>query len=410
MSQPDPSERFALGHIETTAEGETTIRATVHISREDYERYSAANGNVQALGRAPFIWTHLTRNFNSVEATLDHVNTILSLGRTFRPDRSYLVETLGGQIVNWLAAMRLYLDHTDHQLKERFGEKSPERKRFKAATSIAFDESFAYRFLYKFRDHVLHRGFPLSHLSLTANGVGQPATVEFLLVRDDLLKDKKWGEPVSESLREAPPEFPLRPLIREAMDRLTALHLLAVEIDIRRAASTIEVVAEAVARLPDEPGVPTLFKIRGDAAEIHLDGVESLQVAAVEGLRPVADGTVDPSTMVRIAEPDRSAIDPAMLRDQLHPNNRGVQAISAFIAEDAPGQAFVDEINRIIIEDDGPDDLITGLATVSGLLLNLSALTMGVDAKGLLGTLHSEYVDHLDQSDTDAHDSDDNTS
>lgn len=405
MAESATSERFALGHIEeATAGREATMRATVSISREDYERYSVACTHVERLARTPFIVKHLNKNFSAVEATFDHLTALLLAGRKVgTPDRRDLLEALAGQIVNWLTAMRLFLDHTAGQLSQRFGKESAEYLEFTRATNSAFDGSNAYRFIFKFRNYVQHRGTPLSRLTITAGIEGSPGSVDFLLVRDDLIRDfGKWGAPVTKDLREGPSEFPLRPLIKETMAHLTALHRLVMQNDIKLAASTVGALEEAAARLPEAEGTPTLFRIRSasDGEQIDTE-VQSLQTLAIRSLRPVADGIVDPLSIIRPVEPVSTTIDADTLRAQLHPNSRGVQAISAWLAEDPPGKAFDVAINKIIDDDGDPSDLVIGLINVSALLLHMTALSIGADSKRLLASLYTDYAANLGESEAD---------
>ena len=405
MAQPDTSEHYALGHIEEATPGrEASMQATVEISREDYERYSTATNNVERLARTPFILKHLHQNFTSLEATFDHLATVLSLGRALgTPDRRDLLEALAGQIVNWLTAMRLYLDHTAALLDRRYGKNSAELLEFKAATNAAFDESSAYRFIYKFRNYVQHRGLPLSRLTMTAEIEGKLPVVDFLLTRDHLLQDYDgWGSPVTRDLKAGPTEFLLRPLIKETMEHLSAFHLIVMRLDATMAASTVGTLEEAAGRFPEQAGTPTLFMFRerpdGEKIDINL---QPLQLLAIPALRSVADGLADPMSMVRPVAPPSSNLDPETLREQLHPNSRGVQAISAWLAEDPPGRVFADAMNGIISEDGDPGDLIMGLVNVAALLLYLTGLSIGADPKGLLSSLYIDYAAKLDGTDPD---------
>ncbi len=134
-------------------------------------------------------------------------------------------------IMNILSAVRSFLDLTDRNLQHRFGTESERYKTFKAATKDAFDNSFAYRFLYKLRNYVQHCGMPVGKLSFSMryeDDTGQHATqtVDFAFSRDGLLSNyDSWGNKVKPELESLPDYFPIQPLISEMMQCLDKLQL-----------------------------------------------------------------------------------------------------------------------------------------------------------------------------------------
>ena len=71
-------------------------------------------------------------------------------------------------IVNFLTAMHMYLDQTERDLKHR--DRDDDGNRFNGWWSVCsaeYDDHFAYRFLYRFRNYVLHRGLPISTSAVT---------------------------------------------------------------------------------------------------------------------------------------------------------------------------------------------------------------------------------------------------
>lgn len=71
-------------------------------------------------------------------------------------------------VMHFLTAMHMYLDQTERDLKHR--DRVDDRKRFDGWRSVCaaeYDDHFAYRFLYRFRNYVLHRGLPISTSAVT---------------------------------------------------------------------------------------------------------------------------------------------------------------------------------------------------------------------------------------------------
>src|SRR6476646_1442100 len=84
--------------------------------------------------------------------------------------RGLLVESVMTATVNWLSAMRMFLDHQETDLTRRFGKLSPEFVAFKTATSAAYDSEVGYRFAYQLRNYVQHCGLPLGHVDVRRSG------------------------------------------------------------------------------------------------------------------------------------------------------------------------------------------------------------------------------------------------
>src|SRR5437763_8220967 len=70
------------------------------------------------------------------------------------------VENLSFEVLNWLTATRLFLDHHLAKFADDYGKDSEQRKQLQAAISNEYDNCMAYRFLYKLRDYAQHCGFP----------------------------------------------------------------------------------------------------------------------------------------------------------------------------------------------------------------------------------------------------------
>jgi len=56
------------------------------------------------------------------------------------------------QLVDLLCSMRTFLDHSEYNLKKRYGS-SLEFENFKTACSSAYDRGFSYRFIYRLRKY-----------------------------------------------------------------------------------------------------------------------------------------------------------------------------------------------------------------------------------------------------------------
>jgi hypothetical protein len=85
-----------------------------------------------------------------------------------------MILNLNRYIMNLLTAVRTFLDHTERNLTHRHGKDSEQFQAFKKATAEAYDSSFAYRFLYKLRNYVQHRGMPIGKMSINTQLGAEP--------------------------------------------------------------------------------------------------------------------------------------------------------------------------------------------------------------------------------------------
>jgi hypothetical protein len=190
--------------------------------------------------------------------------------------------------VNWLTAMRLFLDHEETELERRFGKQSPEVAAFTAATAKAFDAGEpGYRFAFKFRNYVQQCGVPLSSLDFVRVPGSNPRAKQSVLLRvdrDELLANfDGWG-PVKKDLWAFPPRFELLPLIASAMNGIRDVHKACAEIDLDQALAQSVMLARVLDRIESAgseratrclPQSPCQRNPQGDFAEAHPIGWHS---------------------------------------------------------------------------------------------------------------------------------------
>lgn len=208
---PTADYKYSLGVISEEGGG-SEWKMLIDISASEYEDIVSALGAVARL-EPPFHAGLVERNYRDLQALYQFVTITLSLGREFAsPNRQQLANSVATSVVNWLTAMRLFLDHEETELKRRFGKQSAEVDAFTAATAKAFDaEEPGYRFATKFRNYVQHCGVPLSSLDFARVPGSNPRAKQSVLLlakRDELLAEfaDGWG-PVKKDLQAFPPQI-----------------------------------------------------------------------------------------------------------------------------------------------------------------------------------------------------------
>jgi hypothetical protein len=398
MSNATDTYNYSLGTFEQQSAGESTVHLAVEITAEEYEVIHRAAASFAALG-ASFDYKLVERNFLDLQNIHKFVTIILSLGREFaRPDHRQLGESLMSSTVNWLTSWGLFLDHSETDLKRRFGESSPEVQRFETAKSSAFDANIGYRFSYKFRNYVLHCGLPLSRIEVKrpdgATGARLKPSVRFLLDRDALLRDfDGWGRFVKRDLEAMLPEFPLLPLASEGMEGLRDIHRVLLDIRISEALSRCAVLERALARIGEagHSGQPTIFRYQGDISNRFDFTPTMFSAEAVRQLAQVANGSVPRESLFNKPEEQAPTLDPTRIREQFNRDERGVQILSVWLAEKGGSPAFIDTVNRILAEDQSIQPLIAGVINVCVLLTHMTAGAIGTTAQGLVAGLLDAY-------------------
>lgn len=162
------------------------------------------------------------------------IGTILSelyVSEGQRPDSQGVTVRVNLRLLNFLGAMRLFLDHTDFRLSRGFGKKSQERVSFRERTRQLYSRSFAYRFLYKMRNFAQHCGMPIGHVGVTSyvsEDDSEHKDHRFQVVvrpRELIAHDRAaWGAEVARELEQASAELALIPLVREVSKGLSNIH------------------------------------------------------------------------------------------------------------------------------------------------------------------------------------------
>lgn len=186
--------------------------------------------------------------------------------RSFRASQALEVNRA---LLNYLASLRLYLDHTQARLTRRYGADGGPTRAFKAATADAFDGTAAYRVLSKLRNYMQHVGMPVRQLAFTTYAVGGPGgppghTVAVGCDRQAMLDQYDgWGKARAD-LAAMPDSIEIPPLLAagSAAVRGIEARLLAAEAPVLRG------VAERLVALLREVG-PGL---RATVAEIQPEG------------------------------------------------------------------------------------------------------------------------------------------
>jgi hypothetical protein len=185
-----------------------------------------------------------------------------------------MIVRVNAALLNFLGAMRTFLDHTETRLKRRYGNESIEVSTFKANASRAYDNSFAYRFLYKLRNFAQHCGMPMGYIQANAT-ITDPQSkttenrIDFLIDRDQILRAfDQWSAPLREEIVAQPDRFHVAPLVNEMMEHLRAIHTATVRCEIGDIRCQTAGLASLIAETAGHTGAPALLK-RAEITFVH---------------------------------------------------------------------------------------------------------------------------------------------
>lgn len=154
---------WSLAVNETGQDGQPVFNTTRSLTDHEFERLSAAN-EVLRKRLDQTTWSVLQYNYACFALLERQLRDDIAARSTTSPMQADTIQVpIVASIVNFLTAMRMFLDQSEAELKRLDDEDNGNRfSAWKTICSAEYDEFFAYRFLYKFRNYVQHIGLPLS--------------------------------------------------------------------------------------------------------------------------------------------------------------------------------------------------------------------------------------------------------
>ncbi len=190
--------------------------------------YQKAHNHLLNHDKASSLIEIVRRNLTAFESCVsDFSKRQPGPGERGRLQREGMIE-VNRHFLNFLTAVRQFLDHTETRLKREYAENSEVLTVFRTSTATSFDGVFAYRFMYKLRNFSQHCGTPVGIVDFESKAIGNSGmtmhSLHLLFNAEQLLHDggDLWG-PVRADLRKLGSQFPVDPLPRGAMTELEAI-------------------------------------------------------------------------------------------------------------------------------------------------------------------------------------------
>jgi len=382
MSTESSGAEYFLGtwHQQPGQEGMDIQRGPL-IDEAEFNQAVGAAACYRALTERP-TYQVVRRNADRLSSMLDMYTNIEQVGGSFRAiDQRATVGLFMGEMVNWLASSRLYLERERDFLTTEFGPTSEELARFKQVQSKMFDTLPGYRFLYNLRDYAQHCGPPLSGLLVSRSDTGR-RRVEMYLSRSSLLSARfSWNRHARSLIDSWPEHIILNPLVEEAMAGFRRIEDEILRILAKRCASARSTVVKMLERIKTS-GHRAAFRFpsKGQYGTIALASLPTNEMLELVDRALRAE---DPLDILRPAESPRRAEDIYSAR-QRRANSRAAAVLAVF-HEFGGGDQFAETVNEVIQEDGDISPLISGLTNVAVVYSEMLAQTLGTTSSSLLG-------------------------
>jgi hypothetical protein len=257
--------KYELGVV-----GESKITTIRELSESEYQECSEAINRLTQFENEQSTFLAVKDNYEEYLGTLDQYSReygayLFTICPQIELAR-HIPKDVNRRILNYLSAVRTYLDHSEYNLKKRYGEDSEEVTHFKKACSDAYDTHFSYRFVSRLRNYVQHCGMPLGKMQIISEetDVETRKVIHYFTVsfdRDELLrKYDRWGQQVADELRGFPELFEIAPHLSDAMGCLTPINRIVVEERLRDLRQSVTIVQGLVRQVVDVQGTPGIFR------------------------------------------------------------------------------------------------------------------------------------------------------
>lgn len=196
-------------------------------------------------------------------------------------------------ILSFLSSVRTFLDHSETNLKKRYGKNSNRVKKFKDACSKAYDNNFSYKFLYHLRNYAQHCGMPVTEIQRDAQVINRQtkeasASLRIFCNRDEILRSYDWKKDVAVELKQQPEDIEISFHMVKMFECLKEINLVIIEDELPTIVKSVEVVENLIApmknMLEDMQGTPIIFKkveVINDRGKAKLT-LQSIPVELVE--------------------------------------------------------------------------------------------------------------------------------
>lgn len=205
------------------------VRIVRELGDDEYTEYRSAVHHLSEFRRWRQLIDMVRENRREFDDAVKSADETVTASTKLGDSRDSIDFDLNRRLLNFLTAMRFFLDHTETRLKRRYGRDSAVVAAFKERTRESYDSVFGYRFLYRLRNVAQHCSIPIGHVQTEVHaspGGGPERQVTFAFDTPQLLEagGSEWKQPVKSELEKGPTLLFVPPLINDASGALAKIH------------------------------------------------------------------------------------------------------------------------------------------------------------------------------------------
>jgi hypothetical protein len=310
------------------------------------------------------------------------------MGGSFRLlDQQTLGVTLTNELLNWLAAGRLYIENNASSIRSQFGEGSDELRRFWNANSRA-SQFEGFRFAEALRDYAQHAASPLSGLKVSRRET-QPRQVDVYVLRSALLESRmEWDARRRKLIEVLPEQIDVMPRVLEAMEGYRIIENEVLHILLGECVEAIPRLREGIEKVAPEPGQhPCVLRF-----EDRDDGVDGVQWAQSSFPNPAdldvfeaAAAAPDPLSVLK----QRTVAAPSKNPGMTEANRQAGALISIWISHGGYSAELQQALDTSIAGD-GARTVVPGLVNLCAHFAAMVGTLIGSSPLSLIGGFNME--------------------
>lgn len=240
------------------------------LSFKETSKYIKAYNQLLAYDEASSLVEMLHSNLVEFEACVDELVKLRPKTGEFATLKRTSSIEVNRLFLNFLSAFRQFLDHTETRLKREYKEFPEVFNRFKERASSAYDNEFAYRFIYKLRNFSQHCGIPVGVVDFECkyDEVENKQVYIFHLMFDvgRLLAEGNdvLGKVVRSDLKKFGLALPVEPLPRKVMSEVDSIWELVSQLERPYLEESARYIASIVGEVRSPCITPAVFRVWND--------------------------------------------------------------------------------------------------------------------------------------------------
>ncbi len=283
----DPSEKLKVEWKDVDSNApklgvasKSEIRAIRELSDTEFREYERAASKLGQYMIDQELFVMVQSNYGDFQSVLQQTLGEYIQKPSYLPPMETLIFRVDRSLLNFLLALRIFLDHSRFNLNKRYGGHSERVREFEKACTNEYEHFFSYRFIYKLRNYAQHCGMPVGEMEL-ASTLEDPATgrvtrsLAVYFDRDGLLSEyDSWGK-LKQEIQTLPAKFEINSHVAQAMECIKRINLNLIKNDLREIVESAQIVQNLAAPLKHESGRPCILFLAKDL----ISGSESMKVS-----------------------------------------------------------------------------------------------------------------------------------